>query len=95
MSCSSFEWITCISDHQGMLQEDISECQPAMLLNEIIFSFKANLHFMLLAPQVHTGGRTGCAPLAFPDYREIKGQVNKIKRTEEGNIDNKKNMKRR
>lgn len=38
---------------------------------------------MLLAPQVHTGGRTGCVPLAFPDYGEIKKQVNKMKRTEE------------
>lgn len=45
---------------------------------------------MLLAPQVHTGGRTGCAPSAFPDYREIKKQVNKMKRTDKGNIDNKK-----
>lgn len=57
-----------------MLQQDISEWQTAMLLNEITFSFKANL---LLAPQVHTGGRTDRVPLAFADYGEIKKQVNK------------------
>lgn len=65
-----------------MLQEDFSECQTAMLHNEIIFSFKANLHFMLLSPQVRTGGRTGCVPLAFPKSEEIKKQVIKKKRTE-------------
>lgn len=61
-----------------MLQEDISEWQTAMLLNEITFSFKANLYCILLAPQVHTEGRTDCVPLAFADYEEIKKQVNKM-----------------
>lgn len=68
-----------------MLQEDISEWQTAMLLNEITFSFKANLHCILLAPQVHTGGRNYCVLLAFPDYGVIKKQANKMKRTEDGN----------
>lgn len=76
-------------DHQDVLQEDISEWQTAMLLNEITFSFKANLHCILLAPQVHTGGRNDCVPLAFPDYGGIKKQVNKMKRTEDGNVGNK------
>lgn len=45
---------------------------------------------MLLVPQVRTGGRTSCVPLASPDHSEIKKQVNKMKRTEEGNTDNRK-----
>lgn len=35
---------------------------------------------MLLAPQVPSGGRTGCVPLAFADYKEIEKQANKINR---------------
>lgn len=45
---------------------------------------------MLLVPQVHSGGRTSCVPLVSPDHSEIKKQVNKMKRTEEGNTDNRK-----
>lgn len=71
-----------------MLQEDISEWQTAMLLNEIKLSFKANLHCILLAPQEHTAGRSDCVPWAFSNYGGIKKQVNEMKRTEDGNVDN-------
>lgn len=73
-----------LCDHQVTWQEDISECQTATLPKEIVFYFKADLHFILLAPQIHTGGRTGCVPLAFRDYGEIKKKWTKLR--EKANI---------